>query len=193
MIVNSAELAACAVRPSQFPTEGLPEIAFIGKSNVGKSSLLNAMAGRKALAKTSSKPGKTRTLNFFNINGKLMFVDLPGYGYAKISKQESAKWGPMAESYLLGRKELKLILMLADIRHDPSPLDIAMLEWLDHFSFTRAIIATKSDKIGRPNLSGRISSLRKGFGLGQDAIIMPFSATSKAGFNELWDFILKKI
>ncbi|MDR1558897.1 MAG: ribosome biogenesis GTP-binding protein YihA/YsxC, partial [Clostridiales bacterium] len=123
MDVNYAELAATAVKPEQYPADGLPEFAFIGKSNVGKSSLLNSLAGRKALARTSGSPGKTRAINFFNINHICMFVDLPGYGYARVSRSESQKWGVMADRYLLNRGQLKSVFMLLDIRHDPTALD----------------------------------------------------------------------
>jgi GTP-binding protein len=188
--IVKAELAATAVRPEQYPAGGLPEFAFVGKSNVGKSSLLNALAGRKALARTSGNPGKTRTINFFNIDDNLLFVDLPGYGYAKLSREESEKWGQMIDSYLLKRQQLKCICFLVDIRHDPSPLDLQMLEWLRHYGFDVITVATKADKLKRSQLSKRLSSLCKA--LDTEAII-PFSSETKAGREELWTLIQTRL
>ena len=190
MDIIYAELIATAVRPEQYPTDGLPEFVFVGKSNVGKSSLLNAMAGRKALARTSGSPGKTRAINFFNINNICMFVDLPGYGYSKVSKQESAKWGKMIEQYLLNRKQILAVFMLLDIRHDLTAPDRQMLEWLAHYGFDIIAVATKSDKIKRSAMPSRLKSLREST---QFNNILPFSSESKNGREELWELVQKRI
>ncbi|MDR1913189.1 MAG: ribosome biogenesis GTP-binding protein YihA/YsxC [Clostridiales bacterium] len=189
MNIVKAELAATAVKREQYPTDGLPEIAFVGKSNVGKSSLLNAMAARKRLARTSSSPGKTRTINFFNINDQVMFVDLPGYGYAKISRSVSRKWGQMVETYLLHRRQLLGIFMLSDIRHEPSAMDLQMFEWLKHYDFDLTVIGTKSDKLKRSVLPKHTKILRQAY----EVEVLPFSAETLAGREELWSLIEDKI
>ena len=190
MDITYAELVASAVKPEQYPTTGLPEFVFIGKSNVGKSSLLNVMAGRKALARTSGSPGKTRVINFFNINNICMFVDLPGYGYARVSRQESVKWGKMIEQYLLNRSQIMAVFMLLDIRHDISALDRQMLEWLAHYDFDVIAIATKSDKIKKNALQARLKRLRESADINS---ILPFSCETRSGREELWEIIQKKI
>ncbi|MDR2649100.1 MAG: ribosome biogenesis GTP-binding protein YihA/YsxC [Clostridiales bacterium] len=190
MDVNYAELAATAVKPEQYPASGLPEFAFIGKSNVGKSSLLNALAGRKALARISGSPGKTRAINFFNIDNICLFVDLPGYGYAKVSRKESEKWGIMADRYLLNRKQLIAVFMLLDIRHDPSALDRQMLEWLEHYCFEVITVATKIDKIKRSAIPTRLKRLRASARVSD---ILAFSSETRDGREKIWDIILNKI
>jgi len=190
MEVFYAELAATAVRPDQYPAAGLPEFVFIGKSNVGKSSLLNAMAGRKALARTSGAPGKTRVINFFDINNICLFVDLPGYGYAKVSRREAEKWGGMIERYLLKRSQIMAVFMLLDIRHDLSALDRQMLEWLKHYGFDIITVATKSDKLKRGAVPSSLKRLREAAGVEN---ILAFSSETKDGRDELWDIIQKKI
>jgi len=190
MNVNYAELAATAVKPEQYPTAGLPEFAFIGKSNVGKSSLLNVMAERKTLARTSNSPGKTRTINFYNINNICMLVDLPGYGYAKVSRLESEKWGKMTERYLLNRKQLLAVFLLLDIRHGLSALDRQMLDWLEHYSFDIVTVATKSDKVKRSTIPYRLKLLNDS---AQVSSILTFSSETREGRKYLWDTILKKI
>jgi GTP-binding protein len=186
MKITSAELLAVAAAQRQYPTEGPPEIAFVGRSNVGKSSLLNLLTGRKALAKVSGSPGKTRTINFYGMNGgKFRIVDLPGYGYAKVAKSESAKWGAMIESYLLSRKTLKKAVMLCDIRHGPSAQDVQMYEWLAHYGMGGLIAATKADKVPKSAAGRSIEAIRSGLGAGKDAAIVPVSALKKTGVGEL--------
>lgn len=189
MKVNNVSLDAVAVKPAQYPTDEMPEIAFAGKSNVGKSSLINSMVYRKAIARTSQNPGKTRTINFYNVENKLYFVDLPGYGYAKAPKTEIAKWGKMIENYLLKRKTLRAIILLIDIRHEPGENDRMMYDWLKHYGYKIIIIATKSDKLKRSQLSKHISMLRKSLQLDKSDLLIPFSSETKDGRDELWEVI----
>ncbi len=191
--VKNASLAAVGTKFSQYPEEDRPEIAFAGKSNVGKSTLINAILGRKALARTSSQPGKTRTINFYNADDKFYIVDLPGYGYAKAPKTEIEKWGEMIEGYLKKRKTLKAIILLIDIRHEPGKNDIMMYEWLKHYGFEIIIVATKSDKINRSQIQKNLSIIRKGLGMEKDEILLPFSGEKKTGVSELWDVLLRFI
>ncbi len=191
MTVNNVSLEAVAVKPAQYPPEGLPEIAFAGKSNVGKSSLINSMVYRKAIARTSQNPGKTRTINFYNVENKLYFVDLPGYGYAKAPKTEIAKWGNMIENYLLKRRTLKAIILLIDIRHEPGENDRLMYEWLKHYSYNIIIAATKADKLKRSQLPKHTAMLKKSLALTEEDILIPFSSETKAGRDELWEVIEK--
>ena len=157
MEVRNVSLAAVGVKMSQYPTDGRPEVAFVGKSNVGKSTLINAMVGRRALARTSSQPGKTRTINFYDVEGLMYIVDVPGYGYAKAPKTEIEKWGKMIEEYLQNRQELRSIVMLIDIRHEPGKNDKIMYDWLKHYDYDIIIAATKSDKIKRSQLQKNLS------------------------------------
>jgi len=186
MNVNNVGLEAVAAVPKQYPSDDLSEIAFVGRSNVGKSSLINKMVNRKALARTSSAPGKTRTINFYNIEGILRFVDLPGYGYARASKTESAKWGPMIETYLKERPQLKLIIILVDSRHLPSANDLIMFEWLRHYEYKTIIVATKSDKLSRNDLSKQIATIKKAMSLNDFEPIVAFSVKGDAGKEALW-------
>ena len=187
-IIVRAELEATAVRPEQYPPAGLPEVAVIGKSNVGKSSFINTMAGRKDLARTSGAPGKTRVINFYNLDGRLRFVDLPGYGYAKVSKAESAKWEKMIEGYLRGRRELALVIFLLDIRHEPGANDKLMADWFRHYGREILYVATKSDKISRNALQKNLSVLRKTIAPDDRGLkILPFSSLSRAGREEIWE------
>jgi len=188
MVVNNVTLEAVAVAKDQYPIESYPEIAFVGRSNVGKSSLINAMVYRKAIARTSSTPGKTRTINFYNVEDKLYFVDLPGYGYAKTSKSESAKWGKMIEGYLHKRETLKRVVLLLDIRHEPSDNDRIMYEWLRHYRKEIIIAATKADKLGKQQVQKQIAVIKKALDLPDNAII-PFSGVTKNGRDELWGVI----
>ncbi len=191
MEIKSAELSAVGVRLEQYPTDGLPEIAFAGKSNVGKSTLINGLMKRKGLARTSSSPGKTRTINFYGITGKsgeqeLYFVDLPGYGYAKAPKTEIEKWGQMIEDYLYKRDSLTGIILLIDIRHEPGKNDIMMYEWLCHYGYDIVIAATKLDKINRSQIQKQVSILKKALGLRPQDKIIPFSGVTKQGAEELY-------
>lgn len=189
MIVNNVSLEAVAVKKEQYPATGMPEVAFAGKSNVGKSSLINCMINRKALARTSQNPGKTRTINFYNVEDRLYFVDLPGYGYAKAPKSEQQKWGKMIEGYLLKREELKTIIMLVDIRHEPGENDRMMYDWLKHYGHNIIIVATKSDKLKRSQLDKHKKMLKTAFGLEKEDILLPFSSETKSGRDELWEII----
>ena len=191
MKVKNCDLKYIGTNFSHYPQDGLPEIAFAGKSNVGKSTLINAILGRKALARTSSQPGKTRTINFYGVNDMMYVVDLPGYGYAKVPKSEVAKWGQMMEEYLQKRKELQAIILLIDIRHEPGKNDIMMYEWLKHFGFDIIICATKSDKINRSQIQKHLSVIRKTLKLGAGDILIPFSGEKKTGVEELWAEIEK--
>ena len=189
MNVNNVELAAVAVKAAQYPEETMPEVAFAGKSNVGKSSLINTMINRKALARTSQNPGKTRTINFYNVENKLYFVDLPGYGYAKAPKSEIAKWGKMIEDYLIKRESLKAIIMLVDIRHEPGENDRMMYDWLKHYGHRIIVVATKSDKLNRSQIPKHKKMLSAAFGLEKEDILIPFSSEKKSGKEELWAVI----
>ncbi len=193
MNVNNVDLIAVAVKKEQYPEMELPEIAFVGKSNVGKSSLINCMVNRKALARTSSSPGKTRTINFYNVENMVNFVDLPGYGYARASKSEIEKWGKMIEDYLLKRKQLKSIIMLVDIRHEPSKNDKMMYDWLKHYGYQIIIVATKSDKLKRSQLNKHISLISKYLQIEKGEILVPFSSETKDGRENLWEIIIQSI
>ncbi len=186
MEVKKSSLAAVGVKFSQYPADGLPEIAFAGKSNVGKSTLINAILGRRALARTSSQPGKTRTINFYNVNDVMYVVDLPGYGYAKAPKTEIEKWGKMIEDYLNHRQTLRAIVLLVDIRHEPGENDRLMHAWLKHYGYQIIVVATKSDKISRNQMQKQLSLIRKGLQLEQGDILIPFSGEKKTGVEELW-------
>lgn len=196
MEVNNVSLAAVGVKLEQYPTDFKPEIAFAGKSNVGKSTLINSMIGRKSLARTSSQPGKTRTINFYDVEDTFYIVDLPGYGYAKAPKTEIAKWGNMIEEYLNERETLLSIVLLIDIRHEPGENDKMMYNWIKHYGYDVIIVATKSDKLKRSQLPKHISMIRKGLGMEKDEILIPFSGETKQGKEELWqviDDILSKV
>lgn len=186
MIIKKSEILISAVKNEQYPNTIVPEIAFAGKSNVGKSSMINALLNRRSLARTSSQPGKTQTLNFYNINDEFNFVDLPGYGYAKVSKAEKSKWADMINSYLHGRQQLKEVILLVDIRHEPGKNDMQMYEWIKSFGFTGYIIATKADKLSRSQQMKSLNDIKKTMQIKDDNLIFPFSATSKFGVEEIW-------
>ena len=189
MVIKNVSLETVIGVTSKVPQNNMPEIAFAGKSNVGKSSLINALMNRKSLARTSSQPGKTQTINFYNINNELYFVDLPGYGYAKVSQQEKEKWGKMVERYLHQSRVLRAVFLLIDIRHDPSANDRIMYDWIISNGFHPIIIATKADKINRSQLQKQIKAVRQGLGVHRDTIVIPFSAQTKQGRDEIYDLI----
>ena len=189
MIIKSVNLETVCGVTSVLPKNDKMEIAFAGKSNVGKSSLINALMNRKAYARTSSEPGKTQTINFYNINDALYYVDLPGYGYAKVSKTEQQKWGVMIEKYLRTSKQLKCVLLLIDIRHEPSQNDCDMYDWIVYNGYSPVIIATKLDKINRSQIQKNIKAIKEGLKLSKDGIIIPFSAETKQGRDEIWALI----
>ncbi len=193
MIVKKAVLDIVCGVTSTLPDTNQPEIAFAGKSNVGKSSLINALMNRKSLARTSSQPGKTQTLNFYHVNDEIYLVDLPGYGYATANVQAKAKWGKMIEKYLHTSKNLKAVFLLVDIRHDPSENDKMMYSWVLEQNFKPIIIATKLDKIKKSQHSKQIAAIRKGLGLDADSVLIPFSAETKQGRDEIWELIEKMI
>ena len=189
MIIKNAELETLCGITSVLPENTMPEVAFAGKSNVGKSSLINGLLNRKALARTSQEPGKTQTINFYNVNKELYFVDLPGYGFAKVSKEVQAKWGKMVENYLQSSNQLKAVMLLIDIRHEPSENDRNMYEWIVYNGYKPVIIATKLDKINRSQKDKHIKMVRTGLNVLPDTLIIPFSATTKQGRDEILDFI----
>ena len=185
MIVKKAEFITSAAKPQQYPAPGVKEIAFAGRSNVGKSSLINLLVGRKALAKVSSSPGKTRTINFFNINDAFRIVDLPGYGFAKVSKAEQESWGRMMETYLSKREDLAAVILLVDSRHEPTAQDVQMYEWLQYYGLSGIVAATKTDKISRNELNKNISVIRKKLSMDPDDIVLPVSSLKRTGVDEL--------
>lgn len=189
MKVNRVSLETVCGITSTLPENTLPEIAFAGRSNVGKSSLLNVLVNRRALARTSSQPGKTQTINFYRVEDQLYFTDLPGYGYAKVSLEIKAKWGKMIERYLKSSKQLKQLFLLLDIRHEPSENDKMMYEWLISYGFKPVIIATKLDKIKRSQVEKQLKLLRTSLKLPSGTRIIPFSAETKQGREEIWNCI----
>ena len=189
MIIKTVELETVCGITSKLPDNTKPEFAFAGKSNVGKSSLINALMNRKAYARTSSHPGKTQTINFYNINDALYYVDLPGYGYAKVAQEVKAKWGKMIENYLHQSPMLKRVFLLIDIRHEPSVNDKTMYDWIVYNGYQPVIIATKLDKINRSQVQKHMKMVRQGLGIGQDVTVIPFSAETKQGRDEIWALI----
>lgn len=193
MKIKSAELETVCGITSKLPDHDISEIAFAGKSNVGKSSLINGLLNRKSLARTSSQPGKTQTINFYNINQQLYFVDLPGYGYAQVSKEIRAKWGKMIEKYLHTSKQLKKVFLLIDIRHAPSENDCMMYDWIVENGYAPVIIATKLDKINRSQIQKNIKVIKEKLNAEPGTIIIPFSAITKQGRDEIWGLIEETI
>ena len=188
-VIRSAELETVCGITSKLPEHVLPEAAFSGKSNVGKSSLINALLNRKALARTSSKPGKTQTINFYNVNQELYFVDLPGYGYAKVSQEIKAKWGQMIERYLRTSRQLKLVFLLVDIRHEPSANDKQMAAWIRDNGFNPAVIATKADKLSKSQVNRQLKVIRSALDLEEGTPVIAFSAETKQGRDEIWELL----
>lgn len=189
MIIKKAELEAVAAQPKQYPTPDIPEVAFAGRSNVGKSSLLNLLTNRKSLARVSGNPGKTRTINFYRINDAFRIVDLPGYGYAKVSKSESESWGKMMETYLEGRENLVKVVQLVDIRHEPSAQDKQMYEYLRYYGLDGIVVATKADKISRNELQKCMSVIRKSLQMNPEDVIIPVSALKRTGNDRVLEVI----
>lgn len=189
MIIKSAELETVCGVTSTLPENIHPEFAFSGKSNVGKSSLINGLMNRKSLARTSSQPGKTQTLNFYHINNAVYFVDLPGYGYAKASLEAKEKWGKMIERYLKRSRMLKGVFLLVDIRHEPSANDRLMYDWVAYNGFSPMVIATKLDKINRSQVPKHVKMLRDGLGMKKEDVLIPFSAQTKQGREEIWELM----
>ncbi|SDI58642.1 ribosome biogenesis GTP-binding protein YihA/YsxC [Natribacillus halophilus] len=186
MKVNNAELIISAVGPEQYPEAGLPEIAFAGRSNVGKSSFINTIIERKNLAYTSQQPGKTRTLNFFAINDVCHFVDIPGYGYAKVSKKERAAWGRMIEEYLQTRSQLKGVVLLIDVRHEPSEQDLMMYDWLKYYEIPVILVLTKMDKVRKTKRHAHIKQVLNAIDPEPEDGHVPFSAETGEGKDEAW-------
>ena len=189
MVIRNVNLETVCGITSTIPDNPYYEVAFAGKSNVGKSSLINALMNRKSLARTSSKPGKTQTINFYNVNDCMYLVDLPGYGYANANIEIKAKWGEMIENYLHVSKKLQAVFLLIDIRHDPSENDKLMYEWMVSQGFAPIIIATKADKIKRGQINNHIRAIENGLNVEPDTIIIPFSAETKQGKDEIWELI----
>ena len=188
-VIKQAELDIVCGVTSRLPDTGMPEVAFAGKSNVGKSSLINGLMNRKSLARTSGQPGKTQTINFYKVNREMYLVDLPGYGYARVAQSEKEKWGKMIERYLHTSGNLKAVFLLIDIRHAPSANDCQMYEWILHNGFRPIIIATKLDKLKRSQVQKNLKILREGLRLEKDVTVIPFSAETKQGREEIWELI----
>lgn len=189
MKIKNVELEIVCGITSKLPETDKVEIAFAGKSNVGKSSLINALMNRKALARTSATPGKTQTINFYNVNDVMYLVDLPGYGYAKVSEQEKIKWGKLIERYLNNSKQLKAVFLLIDIRHEPSANDKMMYEWIIAQGYHPIIIATKLDKLKRSQVAKHVKMIKEGLKLLPGTVVIPFSAETKQGREEIWELM----
>ncbi len=190
MHIKSVNLETVCGITSTLPDNDKMEIAFAGKSNVGKSSLINGLMNRKSYARTSSQPGKTQTINFYNINEFLYFVDLPGYGYAKVSEKMKEQWGKLIERYLLNSKQLRIVFLLIDIRHEPSANDRNMYEWIVHHGYNPIVIATKLDKINRSQVQKHIKMLKNGLNVVEGTPVIPFSSVTKQGRDEIWEYIM---
>ena len=192
-IIKKVDLETVCGVTSVLPENALPEVAFAGKSNVGKSSLINGLLNRKSLARTSSQPGKTQTINFYRVNDELYFVDLPGYGYAKVSEAAKASWGKMVERYLHSSKQLKIVFLLIDIRHEASANDRQMYEWILSQGFHPVIIATKLDKLKRSQVAKQLKILRESLALEKGTTVIPFSAVTRQGRDEIWELMEEKV
>ncbi|KAB7668078.1 ribosome biogenesis GTP-binding protein YihA/YsxC [Bacillus sp. B1-b2] len=189
MKVNKAEIVISAVKPHQYPEDNIPEFALAGRSNVGKSSFINKMLGRKALARISSKPGKTQTLNFYLINEIMHFVDVPGYGYAKVSKKEREAWGRMLETYFTSREQLKAVVLITDVRHPPTNDDVTMYEFLKHYNIPCIIIATKADKISKSQWQKHLKVTRETLQLSEEDYLILFSSETGEGKDKVWSLL----
>jgi len=189
MIVNNVNITVSAVSAAQYPQDGKAEIAFAGRSNVGKSSLINKMVNRKSLARVSSKPGKTNTINFYNVENLFYFVDFPGYGFAKVSKAEKQKWGKMIEEYLGSREQLRQVVLLVDSRHKPTDDDVTMMNWIRHYGYRAVVVATKIDKLSKSEREGKLEIVKNTLEITGDDVLIPFSAETGEGKEELWNFI----
>lgn len=189
MVIKQAELDIVCGVTSRLPDTGMPEVAFAGKSNVGKSSLINGLMNRKALARTSGQPGKTQTINFYKVNREMYLVDLPGYGYARVSQAEKEKWGKMIEKYLHTSKNLKAVFLLIDIRHEPSGNDRQMYEWILHNGYDPIIIATKLDKLKKSQVQKHLKMVRDGLQVKKGTKVIAYSAQTKQGRDEIWELI----
>lgn len=193
MKVTEVELLISAVRPDQYPGGGLPEIALAGRSNVGKSSLINKMISRKSVARTSQQPGKTQTLNFYLINDDLIFVDVPGYGYAKVSKKQREQWGQMIELYLTERKLLRAVILIVDVRHRPTEDDVLMYNWLKHFEIPVIVVATKADKIKKSQHPRHLKSVRETLDMDSTDELVLFSSETGMGKDHVWKLIKQRL
>ncbi|MDR7870644.1 MAG: ribosome biogenesis GTP-binding protein YihA/YsxC [Tissierellaceae bacterium] len=191
-IINS-DLHAIAVKPAQYPKDDLPEIAFAGRSNVGKSSFINSMINRKNLARTSGKPGKTRTINFYIINEEFRFVDLPGYGFAQVSKVEQKKWGDIIDRYLTDRENLREVILIVDIRHEPTAQDLMMYNWIKSFGFTGIVVATKADKISKGNIQKHLKVIRQKLDIKDSSLVIPYSSANKTNKELVWEVLSEKL
>ncbi len=185
----NASLLTTAVKYDQYPPADIPEIALVGRSNVGKSSLINCLANRKNLARTSSTPGKTATINFYDIAGKYRIVDLPGYGYAKVSKQEKEKWAGMIENYLSRRENLVQVIQLVDARHKPTADDIMMFEWIREYNYEPFVVATKLDKLKKSQIEANLTAIYENLNLGEESVLIPFSSETREGRDEVLELI----
>lgn len=186
MVINNAQFEISAVKPQQYPAGNLPEVAFAGRSNVGKSSIINSLLNRKSIARISSTPGKTREINFYNLDRKLYFVDLPGYGYAKVSKEKKQTWGDVIATYLNTRQNLALAIMLVDIRHLPTADDCIMFDWIRNSNIPYLLVASKADKITRSQINPSLQAIRKTLGLEDGAEVIPYSSETRQGRDEIW-------
>jgi GTP-binding protein len=193
MIIKTSEFVISAVKKFQYPIDNRVEIAFVGRSNVGKSSIINALTNRRHLAKIGKTPGKTRLINFFLINNDFHLVDLPGYGYAKVSKKEQESWGKIIETYLYGREELKKVVLLVDARHKPTADDITMYEWIKHYGYNVVVVATKKDKISNNDLKKQEKLIRETLKLGDEEKLYMFSSANKKGRDELVDYLFEDL
>ena len=189
MIIKQVSLETVCGITSKLPQSAHPEVAFAGKSNVGKSSLINVLMNRKSLARTSAQPGKTQTINFYNVNDELYLVDLPGYGYARANEEIKAKWGKMIERYLHGSKQLKQVFLLIDIRHEPSKDDRLMYDWIVNQGYAPIIIATKLDKINRSQIAKQVKMIREVLGTPKETVVIPFSAQTRQGRDEIYQIL----